>query len=61
MGKDVVIHAVPAVAFVRAAAENIQHGCPLCKQVFDWEGFQAHTAACIAAHPERVAEIEGDK
>lgn len=59
MGKDVLIQAPTAEAFGRAGDENIQHNCPLCKRSMPFDEFKAHAEACIAAHPEKVAEIEG--
>jgi len=58
MGKDVIIKAPMAEAFQRASAENILHHCPLCNETMEWPAFQAHAKACIAAHPEKVREIE---
>jgi len=58
MGKDVIIQAVCAEASARAPAENIQHRCPICKEAMDWPAFQTHAEACIAAHPEKVREIQ---
>ena len=58
MGQDAIVHAMPAAAFERAPLENIQHNCPLCHETLGWVEFQAHAPACIAAHPDEVAELE---
>jgi len=58
MRKDARIFAVPAQAVAGPRREAVQHHCPFCDKRFAWEDFQAHAAGCIAAHPEKVREIQ---
>ena len=55
--KDATVYSVPAVAFQSAngrratSPEAVQHGCPLCKQIYpDFTSFRDHAAACIKEH-----------
>ena len=58
MRKDATVFAVPAQAVAGPRTGPDQHHCPFCDKTLGWEEFQAHASACIAAHPDKVREIQ---